>query len=82
MAAGRTDDRKAVAEDVTDVPVAGWVQLDYGAVGVGPAVSAHIGNADLAVEACTEVGAAGCRALVGMVVESVVGVLGITRPCD
>ena len=82
MAVGGTDDGESVAEDVADVEVTGRVQLDYRAVGVGPSVSAHVGNADLAAEAGTEVSAAGCRALIGVAVEGIEGILGIARPCN
>ena len=47
-----------------------------------PAVRAHVGNADLAGEAGAEVSAAGCRALGAVVVEGIVGVLGVARPCN
>ena len=82
MAVGGTDDGESVAEDVADVEEAARVQFDYCAVGVDPAVSAHVGNTDLAAEAGTEVSAAGCWALIGVAVEGVVGVLGIARPCN
>ena len=82
MAVGGTDYRESVAEDVADVEKAGWVQLDYRAVGVDPAIRAHVGNADLAVEAGAEVSAASCRALIGVAVEGKVGILGIARPCN
>ena len=46
-----TDDGEGVAEDVADVEVAGRVRFEDRAVGVGLAVGAHVGYADLAGEA-------------------------------
>ena len=49
---------------------------------MGPAVGAHVGDADLAGEAGAEVGAAGRGALVGVCVEGVVRVFGVAGPGD
>ena len=81
-AVGRTDDREGVAEDVADVEVAAWVRFEDRAVGVGVAVGAHVGYADLAVEARSEICAAGCGTGVGAAVEGVVCTLGVTGPGD
>ena len=81
-AVGGTDDGECVAEDVADVEVAGRIRFEYRAVGVGLTVGAHVGYADLAIEAGTEVSAAGCGAGVGVVVEGVVCILGVAGPCN
>lgn len=81
-AVGGTDDGEGVAEDVADVEVAGRVRFEYRAVGVGVAVGAHVGYADLAVETGSEVCAAGCGTGVGAAVEGEVGVLGVAGPGD
>ena len=81
-AVGGTDDGEGVAEDVADVEVAGRVRFQYRAVSVGTTVGAHVRYADLAIEAGTEVSAAGCGAGVGVVVEGVVGILGVAGPCN
>ena len=80
LAVGGTDDGERVAEDVADVEVAGRVRLEYCPVCVRPAVGAHVGYADLTAKAGTEVGAAHCRAGVGVAVERVVGILSVAGP--
>ena len=81
-AVGGTDDGERVAEDVADIEVAGRIRFEYRAVGVGLTVGAHVGYTDLAIEASTEVSAAGCGAGVGVVVEGVVCILGVAGPCN
>ena len=49
---------------------------------MGLTVGAHVGYADLAVEAGSEVCAAGCGAAVGAAVEGVVCTLGVAGPGD
>ena len=79
---GGTDDWEGVAEDVADVEVAGRVRFEDRAHGVGLAVGAQVGYADLAVEAGSEVCAPGCGTGVGTAVECVVGTLSVTGPGD
>ena len=79
---GGADDGQGVAEDVADVEVARRVGLEDRAVGVRLPVGAQVGDADLAVEAGAEVGAAGRGAGAGAAVEGVVGVLGVAGPGD
>ena len=79
---GGTDHWEGVAEDVADVEVAGRVRFEDRAHGMGLAVGAHVGYADLAVEAGSEVCATGCRTGVGAAVERVVGTLSVTGPGD
>ena len=81
-AVGRTDDGKSVAEDVADVEVAAGIRFEDRAVGVGAAVGAHVGYADLAVEARPEICTAGCGTGVGAAVEGVVCTLGVAGPGD
>lgn len=81
-AVGGTDHGESVAEDVADVEVAARVGFEYRTVGGGLAVGAHVGYADLAGEAGSEICTAGCRAGVGAAVEGVVGTLGVAGPGD
>ena len=81
-AVGGADDGEGVAEDVADVEPAQRVRFQDRPVGVRLAVGAHVGYADLSVEARAEVGAAGCGARVRAAVEGVVGVLGVSGPGD
>ena len=81
-AVGGADDGEGIAEDVADVEVAGWVRLEDRAHGVGLAVGAQVGYADLTVETGSEVCAAGCGTGVGAAVEGEVGTLGVAGPCD
>ncbi len=81
-AVGGADDGEGVAENVADVEVAAWVCLEDRAHGVGLAVGAQVGYADLTVETGSKVCAARCGTGVGAVVEGEVGILGVARPCD